>query len=162
MAEEKEFSQFVKELEGEAKTVILNKLQRTGLSLDKLFDDLLKKHGDGLMCRLLGLSDRWSGSRWEIDHCNGRAGESIAGQFIKQNAAAAAERWLSTQIDTLPHLDPASVKRLREEYTEELRRQVRDQLRAKVTDEAAKIVNEIMANILGPGVKLKPQGDDDR
>jgi hypothetical protein len=43
--------------------------------------ELLDKESKQLTLKLLGFEDRWG--KWEVDHCNGRGGESAAGDYLR-------------------------------------------------------------------------------
>ena len=54
----------------------------------KLLDD----NAETIVLKLLGFDNRWN--KWELDHCNGRKGESAAGDYLKQDY----ERFLSEYL----------------------------------------------------------------
>lgn len=49
----------------------------------------------------LGFSkDRWGNSKWEVDHCNGRAGESVIGKKIAEMAEEEVQKAVQKAIAT--------------------------------------------------------------
>ena len=48
---------------------------------------ILNKHLQDLVSKSLGFDSRWGG--WEVDHCNGRGGESTVGKIISDLAIKA-------------------------------------------------------------------------
>ena len=47
--------------------------------------------------KILGFNcDRWD-QDWEIDHCNGRAGESLLGDLLRKKVIADATKWVEKQ-----------------------------------------------------------------
>jgi len=99
-------------------------------TLDKSSEEILRK--------LLGFNkDSWGG--WSLDHCNGRAGESTAGKYIRDTQITAVNKWLS-QVD-LPSMN-AQMKKSMQAYAKEyFEREFNEQLRAKVKDYAKEQAN---------------------
>lgn len=94
--------------------------------------------------KLLGFNTKYGGD-WEIDHCNGRSGNSLAGDRLMRNQKAAIEEWLS-MFET-PTLSPAAIKRLnksaRDDYESNLYSAVRSAMHLRATRDAEKIVNSL-------------------
>ena len=55
-------------------------------TLDRSAEEILRK--------VLGFKKVWDNS-WELDHCNGRSGNSVVGEYLKANQNAAVKAWLS-------------------------------------------------------------------
>ena len=95
---------------------------------------LLDANSKEVTMKLLGFNDRLG--RWEIDHCNGRSGESAAGDFIRKTQSEAVKDWLTNVC--LPELDDKTKaqfkKQAKQIYQETILRGLRDsvQMRAKV------------------------------
>lgn len=96
----------------------------------------------------LGFESRYN--RWEVDHCNGRAGESVVGQMIAQLAIDTVQKAVQKAIaegkftltkahikalsdDFEGHVRGYNARKLVAEIAEEKLKQLRDLLRGKIT-----------------------------
>ena len=116
---------------------------------DKIKDrvkKLLDANSKEVTMKLLGFNDHWG--KWEIDPCNGRSGESAAGDFIRKTQSEAVKDWLTNVC--LPELDDKTKaqfkKQAKQIYQETILRGLRDsvQMRAKVDLDL--LVKEITAS----------------
>lgn len=114
---------------------------------------MLNKSRDEVAAKLLGMNKRW-GDQWEIDHCNGRNGESVMGDYLKNTQTAAIQTWIDS-LD-LANVKPFSAKELadiRSEYRHRVINKVQDMVRSQAERDAAKLVADIsntdfVANII--------------
>lgn len=53
----------------------------------------LDKNFNQIIMLLLGFEKNSWGNRWEVDHCNGRKGESSAGDYLKRVQKDSIEMW---------------------------------------------------------------------
>jgi hypothetical protein len=92
---------------------------------------LLDENQKKIVLTLLGFENRWGG--WEIDHCNGRSGNTPVGEYISQTHEEAIKEWLS-QVK-LPTMTPTIKKQITQEmerhYQSEVRRRMHDVVVAK-------------------------------
>ena len=99
----------------------------------KLLDD----NAETIVLKLLGFDNRWN--KWELDHCNGRKGESAAGDFLRQVQQDAIQDWLKNV--NLPKLNKtlssAMKKTLEADYKNYLRQYLYEYAREE-TDKTAK------------------------
>lgn len=58
-------------------------------NIETLVTKTLEEQNEALLAKILGMSRRWGGE-WEVDHCNGRSGQSEIGPLIKDKMASAA------------------------------------------------------------------------
>jgi len=56
----------------------------------------LDKERDTIVLKLLGFDASYGG--FSLDHCNGRAGDSAAGDFLRKAQSEAIQDWLSTVV----------------------------------------------------------------
>lgn len=99
-----------------------------------------------VMLKLLGFDvDSFGRENWELDHCNGRSGESSAGDFIRKHKAEAIKEWL-LKVE-LPEWDPkllTSIKKnCKSEYEREFNLQIYALVREKASKDAKELVNAI-------------------
>lgn len=66
---------------------------------------LLDKHSEEITLKLLGFDkDSWGRKEWKLDHCNGRSGNSAAGDYLMSTQSTVIKEWLSKV--QLPKLTP--------------------------------------------------------
>lgn len=123
---------------------------------------------DHLIMSLMGFERRSGGITqpryWSVDHCNGRAGESAAGDFLKASVEHGTRAWLSEQAGNLPELNKETVDGLKREYLNRLHRDLQSKLRdlAKKKAESAleEVATDLLVELMNGDVKIfKP---DDR
>lgn len=114
---------------------------------------ILERDAKLLVAKLLGFDLR--GGEWTVDHCNGRAGESAAGDYLRKAAGNGVKEWLDKVASDLPPLPAAARKRIVSRYHEWVERGVCDLLEELAQKEAKEIVNQIIRD----AVSLKPGGE---
>lgn len=55
---------------------------------------MLDKESQQITLKLMGFDEGYGG--WSLDHCNGRAGNSTAGDYLRNAQGEAIKQWLST------------------------------------------------------------------
>ena len=105
---------------------------------------ILDQRQTEIVAKLMGFSTSWG--RWEVDHCNGRAGESAAGDWLREQAGEAVNAWLAEQAGKLPKLPEKAISSLRNEYTKTLEYELRQLLRNKAISDAKEIVQKVFTN----------------
>lgn len=98
-----------------------------------------------IVAKLLGFDNRGWSRDWELDHCNGRAGESAAGQFIRKEAGAAVDAWLRSAIANMPAPTSEIRRAMQKAYRDEFESALRRHVVAKARDDAEKQVERILA-----------------
>ena len=101
-----------------------------------------------LVAKLMGFDRRW-GSDWEVDHCNGRAGESAAGDFLRSLAVEGVKEWLSEQAGNMPDLPKKAVQALRMEYRDILHDEVRERIAMRAVEKSRQAVERILSEEAG-------------
>lgn len=100
----------------------------------------LDKSADQIVLKLLGF--RPDGHGWEIDHCNGRGGESAAGKFLQNTQNDAVNEWLSNVA--MPVLTAKDRESLEASAKETYLRVLHNQLREKARNRAAKDAQDLV------------------
>lgn len=104
----------------------------------------LDQASEEITLKLLGFNNSWG--KWELDHCNGRAGESAAGDFIKKVQQEAIQEWLTSVM--LPKVTPQLASKLKaeaqREYADTLLSKVRQLARNKADADASNLINKII------------------
>lgn len=80
----------------------------------------LDKSSAEITMKLLGFDERWG--KWDVDHCNGRSGESAAGDYLRKAQQTAVQKWLETvQLPEIPpKLKAAAVAEYKNDYQKAL------------------------------------------
>lgn len=97
-----------------------------------------------VVCKLLGFNDRWG--KWEVDSCNGRAGNSAAGDYLRSVQKDAIEKWFKSV--KLPPMSAAVTKSLKTTYLSNLEYQLKESLRRKAEAQAAAIADKMVEQCL--------------
>lgn len=104
---------------------------------------LLDENQKKIILTLLGFENRWGG--WEIDHCNGRSGNTPVGEYIKQTHEDAIQEWL-LQVK-LPAMSATIKKQIAQEMERHYQSEVRRRMHDMVVAKAQADVDAIMATI---------------
>lgn len=109
--------------------------------------NILNKSKDDILRALLGFEkDSWGRQEWKVDHCNGRSGESAAGDYLRRHQQAVIDQWLA-QVN-MPKMTPSMKKSMEKEALDLFVRTFRRTLEEKVTkyaeDQASTFFNSIV------------------
>lgn len=103
-----------------------------------------------IVLSLLGFEkNSWNGE-WRIDHCNGRSGQSVIGDYLRTNAEASVRKWLDN-IGELPELPKATKKEVMNEYLSEYRRYLAVRLRELANERARTEAKRMIDEVIGKG-----------
>tara|TARA_R110000868_G_scaffold75901_5_gene218661 strand:+ start:231 stop:665 length:435 start_codon:yes stop_codon:yes gene_type:complete len=116
-------------------------LEKNKPILGELIKEKLDKRVDMIAACLLGFNNNWG--KWELDHCNGRMGESAAGDWLRETAGDAVRAWLTDQAGNLPKLPKTIVESLRSQYLDVFRQELAAQLRKKAIRDASEALTQI-------------------
>lgn len=108
-----------------------------------------------IVMKLLGFdtntfSDRGS---WELDHCNGRSGNSAAGDYLRSHSADAIKEWLSTVA--MPKLTPKQEEELRKEFAREYMRLFKDSIRSRAAHLVSEDANKMLKDLFQEDLAAK-------
>ena len=107
----------------------------------------MNRRTDEIIALIMGFEkDSWGGG-WKVDHCNGRSGNSVIGEYIKENAQQEVWKWFSENVGQLPALPKSTVKNLKKEYLTLLERYMRDRLQNAAQERAREEVDKILTEI---------------
>jgi hypothetical protein len=95
---------------------------------------------DSIVAKLLGFDDHWG--KWEVDHCNGRNGESAAGDWLRQQVGETIKSWLAEQAGNLPKLPKTAITGLRKEYLRVLESELSKLMRDAAVRDARELVDQ--------------------
>ena len=104
---------------------------------------LLDNKSDEIVAKMLGFNDSWG--RWELDHCNGRSGNSAAGDYMRKCHQEAIEKWITKMA--LPVLPEDLNQKLKQSLQAQFNRSLEEALRNKVIayaqEEATRVFKEL-------------------
>ena len=112
--------------------------------LKKRVVEALNKEADQIVFKLLGFNTRF-GDCYELDHCNGRSGESAAGDYLRKHQADAITAWLS-QVP-MPVMSQRMKSDLVKEAKDTYLDAVYEAVRQHAKDKADKDVKEILETL---------------
>ena len=112
--------------------------------LKKTIFNKLDSKRDEVMLKLLGFNDSWG--KWEVDHCNGRSGESSIGDFLKTTQQKAIKEWLETSFPLT--ISPKTLTSLQKRVQKEYERCIEQSLRSAVRDKADKDLENLLRKVL--------------
>ncbi len=120
------------------------KKKNTSALLTKRVTDLLNNNSETIVMKLLGFNVSY-GEKWELDHCNGRSGNSAAGDYLREVQSNAIKEWLSKV--QLPTLSDVAQKKLTAEmkydYEHALKIAFSKLIIAKAEADAVLLMNEL-------------------
>lgn len=120
------------------------KSENTEEVLKKRVHDMLDKSSQEIIMKLLGFNDSWG--RWKLDHCNGRSGNSPAGDYIKSSQQTAVAEWLKTVA--MPEISEALKKSLIKEasadYKATLQHKLREYVKQRANHDAALLLSDLI------------------
>jgi hypothetical protein len=114
----------------------------------------LDQNKDKAVMALLGFEARW-GQSWTVDHCNGRSGESAAGDHLKQICSKTIKEWFAKF--PMPEMTASLKKQLESTYQKEFReyalREIRNFAKA-AADEAVQDIHKELSELLNVQASL--------
>lgn len=122
------------------------KKQHTAEEITSVIHKKLDAHAEEVMLKMLGFNRDYRG-RWEIDHCNGRAGNSPIGDFLKQVQQKAIQDWFSkAAMPTLtPTMQKTIQKVLNDEYVSALMQEAKNHARHQATNDLNALIEKLTA-----------------
>ena len=114
----------------------------------KVFDTL-EAAKDEVAPKLMGFNKGSFGRGWEIDHCNGRAGESTIGDYMRKHQQEGIQQFIE-QLN-LPSLHPftkGEIEEMRRDYRQRVINKTREAVREKAESDAIRLVNSLSVDDL--------------
>ena len=114
----------------------------------KVFD-ILEAAKDEVAPKLMGFNKGQFGRGWEIDHCNGRAGESIIGDYMRKHQAEGIQQFIDQlNLTNLRPFTKAEIEGLRREYRATVINKTREAVRARAERDANHLINQLSVDDL--------------
>jgi hypothetical protein len=107
----------------------------------------LDTNAEQMVLKLLGFDNRWG--KWEVDHCNGRAGNSAIGDYMMQQHSIAIKEFFDnfkmSEVIT-PALKTKIKTVARKEYEYRFIEAAERFARAKAEKDAQKIIDDLLTS----------------
>lgn len=132
------------------------KQENTAISIAQNVKELLNKNSKEITMKLLGFDSRYDNG-WSLDHCNGRSGNSIAGDFLFKNQAVAIQEWLGNiKMPTMtPSFKAELEKEMQRDYESEMHSHVRGLIREKAKGDLKTLIGLITeSNSINNHIKM--------
>lgn len=118
-------------------------------SIEYYVEHTLNNQRDEIFCQLLGFEiDHWD-KKWKINSCNGDRDKFAAGNFIREKAGEAINKWLEENVGNLPKLDKNAIASLKKNYRETYKSVLKSRLENMAESEARDDVDRVLNQILG-------------
>lgn len=128
MTKKKTIQEFTKEYD----EALRDELQRGLKKLPELVTDMVNKGAEEIILNSIGMTHRWHGEHWEVDHCNGRRTE-LANEIGKL-ARAQVETLIQSMSDKFvpsKSMKDALMKEYVDHYLHEARNEIRNAAHAR-------------------------------
>lgn len=120
---------------------------------------ILDRRAETIVAKMLGFDNHFNG--WEVDHCNGRAGESAAGNYLRRRVGNAVGEWLDKVGADIPPPPKACSAALRKAYADEYAGTAEREIRSRARAAALADVNRLASEALGAPVTETIEDDED-
>lgn len=115
--------------------------------IEKSINKKLDEHKDEITLKLLGFDKNYGDRNWKLDHCNGRSGNSPAGEYLRDTQSVIVRQWLDKV--PLPELTPTQLKKLSSDFNEVYLRALKKSLttlvETKAKEDSHKLLKEIIS-----------------
>jgi len=122
------------------------KIENTEAKIKEKVKKLLDQNSEEITMKLLGFNKSSWSDKWELDHCNGRAGESSAGDYLRRVQSAAIKEWMEDL--PLPKLSPTLkgqlAKQMQSDFNERVRYQASSFIRSKAEIQTNVALEELL------------------
>ena len=114
----------------------------------KVFD-ALEAAKDEVVPKLMGFNKGSFGRGWEIDHCNGRAGESTIGDYMRKHVQEGIQQFIDQlNLVSLRPFTKAEIEAMRRDYREQVINRTRQAVRDKAESDAIRLINSFSVDDL--------------
>ena len=114
----------------------------------KVFDTL-EAAKDEVAPKLMGFNKGSFGRGWEIDHCNGRAGESTIGDYLRKHQQEGIQQFIEQlNLTALRPFTKAEIEAMRRDYRQQVIHKVRQAVRDQAESDALCLVNSLSVDDL--------------
>lgn len=119
------------------------KNKNTKESITKETLALLDRDKKTIILKLLGFNNSWG--EWELDHCNGRAGNSDIGDKLKDLNSSLIDKWIE-EIE-FPELEDTYKSKILKDITKNISHKFEDKLYELITNKVNRAAQEVVDNL---------------
>lgn len=113
---------------------------------------------DEVAPKLMGFDRGSFGRGWVIDHCNGRAGESSIGDYMKEHQAEGIKQFIDQlELTKLRPFTADEIQDMREEYRQTIIRRTEVAVRARAERDANDLANQLSVDDLVSAIQKTQQ-----
>ena len=114
----------------------------------KVFDTL-EAAKDEVAPKLMGFNKGSFGRGWEIDHCNGRAGESTIGDYMRKHQQEGIQQFIDQlNLVSLRPFSKKEIEDMRRDYRQRVINITQRAVRDKAESDAIRLVNSLSVDDL--------------
>jgi hypothetical protein len=115
----------------------------TNNKITRLVTSKLESASNKILMKLLGFDSRY-GNEWDLDHCNGRSGNSPIGQEVKKLVQGSIDEWMSKlQSEKIkPEISDLLMTKLSARYHSLLERELQIQITSLVKQNAFNMIEK--------------------
>lgn len=129
----------------EADEIIVKILDTRRASLQSDIENAIDKGLQVIIAKYLGFDNRWG--KWELDHCNGRSGNTAAGDFVKTEIRKVCPDYLKKQVGALPDLPKETIAELKKYYIRQLEAEAKRALNDMAAQEGRKLAKQLIEDV---------------
>lgn len=123
------------------------KAQHTPERIKEVVHSKLDKGTEHILLKLLGFETGYNG-QWQVDHCNGRSGNSAVGDYLRETQKEAIQEWFNRiKLPTLTSTTQKSLgKAYRDEYLRNLQYRVQEEARAHAKRDLEQLLDKLSSS----------------
>lgn len=104
--------------------------------LDRKVEEAVAKH--------LGFNNRW-GDKWEVDHCNGRSGQSYVGEWVSAKVGQAVSQFFEqANVEQLMPDQQEILDALKKDFLDKVDYEIRGRIRSKAEQHLDTYLNNVL------------------
>lgn len=117
--------------------------------IERRVHEIISKNTNDVILKLLGFDSTWhGGGKYEVDHCNGRSGESFVGDYIRKTCQDKLKEWTG-KIDLVSiELPKSALDSLRKEFIQRYEYILRNALLKQAEALATKAAEDYLRSII--------------
>lgn len=120
------------------------KKQNSPETLTKTVHNKLDKAAEEVLFKMLGFDARYGGG-WSVDHCNGREGNSVIGDYLRTTQERAVKAWFDEvgELKISPAFKKKIEKAMNDEYQDRMMQYARDLASKKAAEDLTVLLNQV-------------------
>lgn len=117
--------------------------------IERRVHEIISKNTNDVILKLLGFDSRWhSDGKYEVDHCNGRQGNSFIGDYIRQQANEKLKAWIDKTNISEVVLPKSAIQDMEKEFVAIYTRKLRETLANRAITLAQETAEEYLKDLI--------------